>query len=91
MNTAYKLCRFLHDGRPHLGRVEEDMVQPLLGDMFGSHKTIGSPVPHRQVRFLPPVFPSKVVGIGSNYKKHIAEMGRPTPRVPKIFLKPKQH
>ena len=32
--------------------------------------------------------PSKIVGIGSNYRRHIEEMGRPTPAVPKIFLKP---
>ena len=88
MNTAYKLCRFLHEGRPALGRVEEDMVLPLLGDMFGAHKVIADAIPLKDIRLLPPVFPSKVIGIGSNYKKHIAEMGRPTPRVPKVFLKP---
>ena len=32
--------------------------------------------------------PSKVVGIGSNYRKHILEMGRTLPTVPKVFLKP---
>ena len=32
--------------------------------------------------------PSKIVGIGSNYRRHIEEMGRPIPTVPKVFLKP---
>lgn len=32
--------------------------------------------------------PSKIVGIGSNYRRHIEEMGRPVPTVPKVFLKP---
>ncbi len=32
--------------------------------------------------------PSKIIGIGSNYRKHIEEMGRPVPSVPKVFLKP---
>ena len=32
--------------------------------------------------------PSKIVGIGSNYRRHIEEMGRPVPAVPKVFLKP---
>jgi 2-keto-4-pentenoate hydratase/2-oxohepta-3-ene-1,7-dioic acid hydratase in catechol pathway len=32
--------------------------------------------------------PSKIIGIGSNYRRHIEEMGRPVPSVPKVFLKP---
>ena len=33
------------------------------------------------------VTPSKIVGIGSNYRRHIEEMGHAVPTVPKIFLK----
>jgi 2-keto-4-pentenoate hydratase/2-oxohepta-3-ene-1,7-dioic acid hydratase in catechol pathway len=32
--------------------------------------------------------PSKIIGIGSNYRRHVEEMGRSIPTVPKIFLKP---
>jgi len=32
--------------------------------------------------------PTKIIGIGSNYRRHIEEMGRPIPSVPKVFLKP---
>jgi len=32
------------------------------------------------------VRPTKIVGIGSNYRRHIEEMGHDLPRVPKIFL-----
>ncbi len=32
--------------------------------------------------------PTKIVGIGSNYRKHIEEMGKSVPAVPKVFLKP---
>lgn len=32
--------------------------------------------------------PTKIIGIGSNYRKHIEEMGRSIPSVPKVFLKP---
>jgi 2-keto-4-pentenoate hydratase/2-oxohepta-3-ene-1,7-dioic acid hydratase in catechol pathway len=41
----------------------------------------------RRGRLLAPVAPSKIVGIGSNYRDHAAEMGKPVPTVPKIFLK----
>lgn len=36
---------------------------------------------------LAPYAGTKVVGIGSNYRAHAAEMGKPVPTVPKLFLK----
>lgn len=36
---------------------------------------------------LAPWAGTKIVGIGSNYRDHAAEMGRPIPTVPKLFLK----
>ena len=80
------LCRYQINARPFLGGVIGETITPLVGDIFGELKVCGDPLPLADVRLLAPVFPSKVVGIGSNYKKHIAEMGRPTPQVPKIFL-----
>jgi len=47
-------------------------------------------VPTGQVRLgrlLAPVEPGKIIGIGSNYRDHAAEMGKPVPAEPKIFLK----
>ncbi len=47
-------------------------------------------VPTGQVRLgrlLAPVEPGKIVGIGSNYRDHAVEMGRPVPTEPRIFLK----
>ena len=35
---------------------------------------------------LPP--PTKIIGIGTNYRKHAVEMGKSVPPVPKVFLKP---
>jgi 2-keto-4-pentenoate hydratase/2-oxohepta-3-ene-1,7-dioic acid hydratase in catechol pathway len=32
--------------------------------------------------------PTKIIGIGTNYRQHAAEMGRPIPPVPKVFFKP---
>ncbi|MEO6951572.1 MAG: fumarylacetoacetate hydrolase family protein [Polyangia bacterium] len=37
---------------------------------------------------LAPVTPSKIVAVGSNYRAHILEMGRPIPAEPVLFLKP---
>ena len=39
-------------------------------------------------RILAPVAPSKIVAIGLNYKDHAAEMEKPLPAEPLMFLKP---
>jgi len=76
-------------GVPRLVRkLSNDEVQPLSGNIFGTFWDDGEPIALSAVRQLAPIMPSKVVGIGSNYKKHIEEMGRSTPTHPKVFLKP---
>jgi 2-keto-4-pentenoate hydratase/2-oxohepta-3-ene-1,7-dioic acid hydratase in catechol pathway len=40
------------------------------------------------VELLAPVQPSKIVGIGLNYRAHAAEMGKKLPDEPLMFLKP---
>ena len=77
------------NGVPRLvRRVSDDLLQPLSGNIFGQFWEQGEPLHIQSVRFLPPLMPSKVVGIGSNYTKHIEEMGRAKPKRPKVFLKP---
>ncbi len=84
-----RLARVLDPaGRYRLVRVEDDHVQPLVGDLFGEHWDDGAPLDRAGLTWLPPVVPAKVVGIGSNYRAHAAELGRPLPPVPKMFLKP---
>ena len=72
------------DGSPRPGA----QVVPCSGSLFTGLQPAGAPVPLESVRLLAPVVPSKVVGIGSNYRDHAAEMGRALPEVPKVFLKP---
>lgn len=68
--------------------LDEHHVQPMAGNMFGRCWDQGESIALSTVRLLSPVQPSKVIGIGSNYVQHIAEMGRSTPQHPKVFLKP---
>ena len=66
-----------------------DDVRVFEGDPFaGSLTPTDHLVSSEVIHFLPPVQPSKVVCIGSNYRKHCEEMGRAVPSVPKLFLKP---
>ena len=89
MTEVRRFVRFLDaDGRLRIGELHGDEVAPLVGDLFGETRAAGAAVPLASVRLLAPVVPSKVIGIGTNYRAHALEMGKPVPPVPKIFLKP---
>jgi 2-keto-4-pentenoate hydratase/2-oxohepta-3-ene-1,7-dioic acid hydratase in catechol pathway len=74
-------------GRLRLAEAQDKQVQLLVGDLFGELRPEGAPQALSSVQVLPPVVPGKIVAIGSNYRKHAEEMGKPIPTVPKIFLK----
>ena len=66
------------DGAPRAGRLDGDRV---LLDGGG------------QVRFSPeqldvPCVPSKIIGVGTNYRAHALEMKKPLPEEPLLFMKP---
>ncbi len=72
-----KIGRFLIDGKPSHGIIEEDSV------------LIGGVKRHTQdLQFLPPCEPSKIVCIGLNYADHAGELGMKVPDEPVVFLKP---
>ena len=90
MSGSRRLTRFrAARGRLRLGEwVGLDALLPLQGDLFGETRPDGDPVPLAGLSLLAPVVPSKVVGVGSNYRAHALEMGKAVPEVPRIFLKP---
>jgi len=47
-----------------------------------------SPTPLDELALLPPVTPTKIVGVGRNYREHASELGNEVPKEPLIFLKP---
>ena len=63
-------------------------ISPLVGSPFESLETTGARLRLNELQLLAPVMPSKVIGVGSNYRAHATEMGRALPEVPKIFLMP---
>lgn len=93
-----RLARFLdRSGVQRLGEVtgldpvggltSSAVIMPLAGELFAPGVAIGPPIPLAEVTLLAPVSPSKVIGIGSNYRAHAAEMGKTIPALPKMFLK----
>jgi 2-keto-4-pentenoate hydratase/2-oxohepta-3-ene-1,7-dioic acid hydratase in catechol pathway len=84
-----RFYRIEHHGSPrHVVEEDDTGVWHLVeGDIFGSWKP-GAPVPASGQRVLAPLIPSKIVAVGLNYKDHAAEVKKPLPAEPLLFLKP---
>jgi 2-keto-4-pentenoate hydratase/2-oxohepta-3-ene-1,7-dioic acid hydratase in catechol pathway len=91
-----KLFRIEHGGTARYALQAGGAYRLVDGDIFN-----GSASPEQRMeyaakagkevtpaRILCPVTPSKVVAIGLNYKDHAAEMNKPLPSEPLMFMKP---
>src|SRR5512136_2115939 len=83
-----KIYKFRYRKKILYGMLKEEFLFPLTGSIFKKYRIEASPIPMGEVKLLPPVAPSKIIGIGANYRDHAQEMGRPLPEEPLIFLKP---
>ncbi len=83
-----KIYRFRYRKKVLTGVLKEEFLFPIIGSVFSDFRIGTSPVPIGDVRVLPPVLPTKIIGIGRNYKEHAQEMGNPLPEEPLVFLKP---
>jgi 2-keto-4-pentenoate hydratase/2-oxohepta-3-ene-1,7-dioic acid hydratase in catechol pathway len=82
-----KLVHFRARNRDQWGVVEGERVTEIDGSIFDD-LTLTNRCHHlSEVRILPPVNPSKLIGVGLNYVDHAQEAGHPVPEVPFIFLK----
>ena len=80
MNEIKRYVRYTFDGqqgraRLHAGGGLSPLEGPAVDDLA-------------QVELLAPVQPTKVVGIGLNYRAHAAEMNKELPAEPLMFLMP---
>ncbi len=93
-----KYCRFETEAGPQYGEVVdlagnlwiERLLPPFEEDSWNPTKpSTGAfePIPLLSARLLAPVFPSKIVCIGRNYREHAAELGNEPPKEPLVFLK----
>jgi len=83
-----KIYRFRHDREVLFGVLRETDLYPVVGSIFGDFEVGTKPVPIGAVTLLPPVEPTKIVGVGRNYREHSQELGNPVPTEPLLFLKP---
>lgn len=86
-----KLCRFHpldSQAEVRAGVVEGDRVYAMQTGWPTMGARTGESWPLSQVQLDAPVVPSKIIGLGRNYKQHAAEMSKPVPAEPLMFLKP---
>ncbi len=83
-----KLCRCRHAGGISWGVLEGTSIALLAGAPFEGLERTGESVPLAQARLLAPCEPTKIVGVGLNYRAHAEEMRKPIPSRPLLFLKP---
>jgi 2-keto-4-pentenoate hydratase/2-oxohepta-3-ene-1,7-dioic acid hydratase in catechol pathway len=75
--------------RYHLPADPGAIGRAVLGEGGALHTLEGPRVSSlEQVTLLPPVIPSKVIGVGLNYRAHAEEMGKALPEEPLLFLMP---
>ena len=84
-----KIIQFEKDNKIYYGKQIKNIINPINGDIFESFKVDqSSSIDISGVKILPPVFPSKIIAIGLNYKDHAIELGEKLPDEPKLFIKP---
>jgi 2-keto-4-pentenoate hydratase/2-oxohepta-3-ene-1,7-dioic acid hydratase in catechol pathway len=95
-----KYCHLELSSQPHYGLVEsvagvETVTRLFLSAPQDSGEDLEDvptrrmdPVMLTDAALLAPVSPSKIVGVGRNYREHAAELGNEVPAEPLIFFKP---
>jgi len=83
-----KIVHFIENKIPKYGSVNGEEVRELEGDIFGNFHETKNTYSLNSIKFLPSVFPTKIIAVGLNYKDHAEEFGSPLPEEPLIFLKP---
>jgi 2-keto-4-pentenoate hydratase/2-oxohepta-3-ene-1,7-dioic acid hydratase in catechol pathway len=74
-------------GKTSYAVLENGKAQPVEGDIFGSWKKAGKPVPLSDVHLLAPLLPVNLLCFGKNYRAHAAEGGEAPPPEPLLFMK----
>jgi len=90
-----RIVRFVIRGKARYGILENSIIRSLRISPFVQFKYPhsspifdGNTYQLSQVKLLAPCLPSKIVGLGLNYRTHAEETNLSLPKAPLIFLKP---
>jgi 2-keto-4-pentenoate hydratase/2-oxohepta-3-ene-1,7-dioic acid hydratase in catechol pathway len=84
-----RIVRFRTKKETRYGILEdEERIRALNAAPYGTLDLTGERLPLSDVDLLAPCEPTKIIGIGLNYKDHAEEFGLELPDEPMMFLKP---
>ena len=84
-----KILRYDAGSGPSFGVLGEGgEVRALEGSPFGEYSAGAAVGDIDDLDLLPPIEPTKVIGVGLNYVSHIEEMNLKQPSFPMLFMKP---
>jgi len=85
-----KIMRFVYRGEMAYGVVSGENLRKIEEWPSGPYKIGGETIPMDRVKILAPLMPGKIVAVGLNYAKHVAEVSKEqtAPPAPLFFLKP---
>jgi 2-keto-4-pentenoate hydratase/2-oxohepta-3-ene-1,7-dioic acid hydratase in catechol pathway len=84
--SRMKLIRHFFTGAPAYAALQPDgTAHEIAGDIFGDFQLTGRIF--NPGKRLAPVTPPNILGIGLNYKSHAADLNRPPPDHPMLFIK----
>jgi 2-keto-4-pentenoate hydratase/2-oxohepta-3-ene-1,7-dioic acid hydratase in catechol pathway len=80
-----RFVRFRSASATAYGILDGDAIREFSGGLFGARRENGAVHALSSVKLLAPCEPGKILGVGLNYRSHLA--GRPAPAHPEIFFK----
>lgn len=83
-----KFIRFEVNGQVYQGLLEDEIVRVINGKIFEDYTITDDLFATDKIKLLPPVKPSKIIGVGLNYKAVATSKGVELPTEPILFLKP---
>jgi 2-keto-4-pentenoate hydratase/2-oxohepta-3-ene-1,7-dioic acid hydratase in catechol pathway len=83
-----RIVRFTAAGTVRYGVLEGSHIVEYAGTPYATFKKARKRYPLRQTVLLPPVAPSKIVGVALNYRDHLERLNVTAPAEPLIFFKP---
>ena len=85
-----KIVRFMVEAESRYGQLDEDTVKVIKGNIFAEYQVTDQTYPLGDCKLLPPCQPSKIFGVGLNYRDldHYIVKGNPYPDIPGVFMIP---
>ncbi|TVU63159.1 DUF2437 domain-containing protein [Vibrio atlanticus] len=82
--SSEHFVRYQYQDKVSYGKLDNDVVLPVSGDIFGEFSVAKNSIPLESVEVLLPTKPEKVFAVGMNFASHLAS---PVDAPPPMFLK----